>query len=84
MKIIMRRVFVIFYPENHENGNAVWRCLLDKNEIFLSRNSMKETHRSLLLPQNTGPDPEENPSGSGPVLSFTVFMGMGRMGFAAL
>ena len=29
MKIIMRRVFVIFYFENHENDNAFRRCLLD-------------------------------------------------------
>ena len=45
----MRRVFVIFYLKNHENGtptavgvhsalarsNAVRRCLLYKNETFL-------------------------------------------------
>ena len=30
MKIIMRRVSVIFYSENHGNDNAVRRCLLDK------------------------------------------------------
>ena len=37
----MGRIFVIFYLENHENGNAVWRCLPDKNGRFLSGNSMK-------------------------------------------
>ena len=30
MKIIMRRVSVIFYSENYGNDNAVRRCLLDK------------------------------------------------------
>ena len=30
MKIIMRRVSMIFYPENHGNDNAVRRCLPDK------------------------------------------------------
>ena len=31
MKIIMRRVSMIFYPENHGNDNAARRCLSDKN-----------------------------------------------------
>ena len=31
----MRRVFVIFYLKNHENGNAARQCLLYKNETFL-------------------------------------------------
>ena len=34
-KIIMRRFFVIFDLKNHENGNAVRRCLLYKKETFL-------------------------------------------------
>ena len=29
-KIIMRRVSVIFYSENHGNNNAVRRCFLDE------------------------------------------------------
>ncbi|MGN0977195.1 MAG: hypothetical protein ACI4PH_03985 [Faecousia sp.] len=44
MKIIMRRVFVIFYPENHENGNAVWRRLSNKNQRFLLDNSIKNAY----------------------------------------
>lgn len=31
----MRRVFVIMYLNNHENGNAATRCLLYKNETVL-------------------------------------------------
>ena len=30
MKIIMRRVSMIFNSKNHGNDNAVRRCLLDK------------------------------------------------------
>ena len=37
----MRREYVIFYSENHIFGNAIRRCLLDKNWTFLSRISMK-------------------------------------------
>ena len=34
MKIIMRRVFVIFKFENRRNDNAVRRCLSDKTKWF--------------------------------------------------
>ncbi len=34
MKIIMRRVSMIFYFENHGNDNAVRRCLSDKTKWF--------------------------------------------------
>ena len=34
MKIIMRRVSVIFHPENHGNDKAIRRCLLDKMKLF--------------------------------------------------
>ena len=34
MKIIMRRVSMIFYSENHGYDNAVRRCLSDKNKWF--------------------------------------------------
>ena len=34
MKIIMRRVSEIFYPENLRNDNAVRRCLSDKTNWF--------------------------------------------------
>ena len=37
MKIIMRRVSVIFYSENHGNDNAVRRCLLDKINDFIKK-----------------------------------------------
>ena len=30
----MRRDCIIFYPENHTIGNAVWRCLLNKTKWF--------------------------------------------------
>ena len=36
----MRREYVIFYSENHIFGNAIRRCLLDKNLTFLSRISI--------------------------------------------
>ena len=34
MKITMRRVFAIFFPENRENDNAVRRCLSNKIKWF--------------------------------------------------
>ena len=37
MKIIMRRVSVIFYSENHGNDNAVRGCLLDKRNDFIKK-----------------------------------------------
>ena len=34
MKIIMRRVSMIFYSENHRYDNAVRRCLLNRMKLF--------------------------------------------------
>ena len=34
MKIIMRRVAMIFYSENHSYDNAVRRCLLNRMKQF--------------------------------------------------
>ena len=42
MKIIMRRVSVIFYSENHGNDNAVRRCLLDKINDFIKKEYYSE------------------------------------------
>ena len=51
MKIIMRRVSVIFYSENHGNDNAVRRCLLDKikNAYRLNSASHNILKKSVLL-----------------------------------
>ena len=38
----MRQVFVMLYLENHEHDNAAWRCPLDSNERFSSRNSIRK------------------------------------------
>ena len=56
MKIIMRRVSVIFYSENHGNVNAIRRCLLDKINDFIKKEYYKkafpfrEDNRSKTTP----------------------------------
>ena len=50
MRIIMRRDSVIFYSENNRIGNALRRCLLNRNLRFLLRNSIRHSenlHRPI-------------------------------------
>ncbi|MGN0977771.1 MAG: hypothetical protein ACI4PH_06925, partial [Faecousia sp.] len=47
MKIIMRRVFMIFYPENHENDNAKGGVVLIKLYSFIRKqyqNNKEKAH----------------------------------------
>ena len=50
----MRREYVIFYSENHIFGNAIRRCLLDKNYTFLSRISIRINRNAVPFPLHLG------------------------------
>ena len=51
----MRRVAMIFYPENHSNGDAVRRGLSNKNQRLLLDNSIgasedKSSQEEMIFP----------------------------------
>ena len=62
MKIIMRQDFVIIYFENNKIGNAHRRCLFNKNERFLLKNSIRS--RKELIEIATSPPLGAPPNGS--------------------
>lgn len=47
MKIIMGRIFVIFYLKNHENGNAARRCFFIKMKHFYKKTVLEVIPISL-------------------------------------